>query len=91
MMAMFLLQCSPGSKEQRKSSLRLLVSVLLLASSSLAFAQSPPRIGAVVAESNLLTRIDPAYAALPRAARVQGRVTMEVAIDREGKLRMRRC
>jgi TonB family protein len=63
------------------------VATLLLMCIGLVFAQDLPlRISPETAASNLLTRIDPLYPALSRVARVQDTVTMDVTIDKEGKV-----
>ena len=69
-----------------KPSLPFLLGVLLIPSNRFAFMQEPPRIGPVPAAANLMTRIDPVYPALARAARVQGAVTINVMIDKEGRV-----
>jgi TonB family protein len=63
------------------------VAALLLICSGLVSAQDLPlRITPETAASNLLTRIDPIYPALSRAARVEATITMDVTIDKEGKV-----
>ncbi|HET9219521.1 MAG TPA: TonB family protein [Terriglobia bacterium] len=73
-------------RKLRKPSLRFLLGALLIPSNRFGFVQEPPRIGPVPAAANLLTRIDPVYPALARAARVQGAVTIDVMIDKEGRV-----
>jgi TonB family protein len=76
----------------RHITLRLRLALLLFACGSVFLAQglpgsdSPQRVAPGVAEANLLTRIDPIYPALSRAARVEATVILDVTIDKEGKV-----
>lgn len=49
-------------------------------------AQQPMRIGEAVAASNLLTKVEPVYPSLARAARVQGEVGFTIDIGPDGRV-----
>lgn len=44
------------------------------------------RVGGVVAEANLIRRVQPSYPALARTARIQGTVEFAAVIDKEGRV-----
>lgn len=46
----------------------------------------PIRVGGVVAEANLIDRVEPLYPALARAARVQGTVEFSAVISKDGRV-----
>ncbi len=48
---------------------------------------SAVRIGAAVAEANLLERVDPEYPPLAQAARIQGSVEFNVVIGEDGSVK----
>jgi periplasmic protein TonB len=49
-------------------------------------AAGPLRVGGMVAEANLLQRVQPVYPALARAARVEGEVAFTAVISKEGRV-----
>jgi len=46
----------------------------------------PMRIGGIIAEANLIRKVQPTYPPLAKAARVQGTVEFTATISKEGKL-----
>jgi len=49
-------------------------------------ASGPVRIGGVVAEANIISRVQPIYPPLAKAARVEGIVEFTAAISKQGKV-----
>lgn len=49
-------------------------------------ASGPVRVGGVVAEANLIQRVQPVYPALAKSARVQGSVEFTAVISKEGRV-----
>jgi protein TonB len=71
-----------------RSSLHLALLALLGIAflSSLSAQDRPIRVGGVVAQANRISWVDPVYPAEAKQNRVQGKVELEITIDKEGRV-----
>src|ERR1700761_3926165 len=69
----------------KRSTFRCALLVLLVVVGSLAFAEDHPiRVGGAVAQANRISWVDPVYPAEAKQGRIQGKVSLEITIDKEG-------
>jgi protein TonB len=57
---------------------------LIFAASLVVAQERPIRVGGQVQQANIVSRVTPVYPADAKRDRVQGKVTLEVTIDKEG-------
>jgi protein TonB len=75
------------SKTLRRAAWTVALSVVSLAPPAAAAQESQRvRVGADVAQANLVKKVDPVYPAEARAARVQDAVVMQAVISKEGRV-----